>query len=78
MSTKTKKIEAYVVNPQGLDTEMPSIGVKLHTPYFAYKATNEERLTFFVMYDPDADNDERETMADFFQKLAVDIRNIGR
>jgi hypothetical protein len=77
MSTKTKKIEAYVVNPQGFDTEMPSIGVKLHAPYFAYKALNKDKLTFFVMYDPKADDVDRRTMADFFEKLAEDIRNIG-
>jgi hypothetical protein len=75
MSTKTREqlVHSLIINPHGEQSVIPGLDLTLTGTFFAYKGTEEGKLAFFVMYNPDLDAEGRKDLADFFAKLAKDI-----
>ncbi len=76
MSTKTREqlIRSLIINPHGEQSFIPGLDLTLAGTFFAYKGTEEDKLAFFVMYNPDLDTEGRKGLAEFFTKLAKDIQ----
>ena len=75
---KEKEVQGIVINSQRVSSEIPSLKLRFHSTYFAYRMGMEVDPEFFVMYNADLSTEEREEVALFFEKLAEDIREAGK
>ncbi|HUT99774.1 MAG TPA: hypothetical protein VM054_11965 [bacterium] len=75
MSTKTREhlVSSVIINPHGEQSFVPGLDLTLTGTFFAYKGTDDGKVAFFVMYNPDLDAEGRKDLADFFEKLSKDI-----